>query len=38
VRRWHARQWHTPTRGVPCTSMRSWPQLQEAVRVVMPQA
>jgi hypothetical protein len=36
VRRWHARQWHTPTpRGSPSTSMRSWPQEHEALLEVI---
>lgn len=33
VLRWQARQWQTPTPcGSPLTSMRNWPQEQEAAR------
>jgi len=33
VLRWQARQWHIPTTlGSPVTSIRSWPQEQDAVR------
>jgi hypothetical protein len=34
VRRWHAKQWQTPTpKGSPRTSMLNWPQEHDARRV-----
>ena len=36
VRRWQARQWQTEIRtGSPVVVRESWPQLHEAVRVVI---